>query len=88
MTIIKLSLGEDSARDLSNTIKDSISSNKGKIMNSDFWGKKKFAYAIGKDTEGFYEVVTFDMDAKNLVNLKKNLNLQEGLLRYLLTSIN
>lgn len=88
MTIIKLNLGEDGARDLSNTIKDFISSNKGKIMNSDFWGKKKFAYPLGKETEGYYEVVTFTMEAKNLANFKKNLNLQESLLRYLITSKN
>jgi small subunit ribosomal protein S6 len=86
MTITKASLSEDDARNISNSIKDSISSNRGKIMNSDFWGKRKFAYEISKQTEGYYDVVVFDMDAKNLENLKTKLNKEELLLRYLITS--
>ncbi len=88
MTIIKAGLGEDKARDVSNSIKDQISSNKGKVLNSDFWGKRKFSYEIEGDIEGYYEVITFDMDSLSLANFKKGLTLQEGLLRYLITSIN
>ena len=87
MTIANISLGEDGARDVSNKIKDMISGLKGKVLNSDFWGKKKFAYEINKMYEGFYEVIEFEVEPKELDEFKKQLNLQEGLLRYLITAM-
>ena len=86
MTIAKIALGEDGARTLSNSIKDLISSNKGKILNSDFWGKRRLAYEIKHDTEAFYEVIEFEMDGPAIDNLKAKLNLDEGLVRYLITA--
>ncbi len=86
MTIAKITLGEDGARALSNSIKDLISASKGKILNSDFWGKRKFAYEIGNFTEGFYEVVSFEMDPAFVAGLKAKLNLQDGLVRYLISA--
>ena len=83
---MKLSLGEDKAREVSNSIKDEISKLKGKIINSDFWGKRKFAYEINRDTEGFYEVVQFEVEPQSVSELKNKLNLQDGLVRYLITA--
>lgn len=87
MTITDLDLGEDGARDLSNEIKDIISSLKGKVLDSDFWGKRKFAYKIKNKTEGFYEVMEFEIKPEELNPFKKKLNLQEKLVRYLITVI-
>ncbi len=84
MTIAKITLGEDGARALSNAIKDLISSNKGKTLNSDFWGKRKLAYEIKHDTEAFYEVIEFEIGPGFVDNLKAKLNLQEGLVRYII----
>lgn len=87
MTITNINLGEDGARDLSNDIKDIISSLKGKVLDSDFWGKRKFAYKIKGQTEGFYEVIEFEIVPSELNVFKKKLNLQEQLVRYLITVI-
>ena len=86
MTIAKLNIGEDGARNLSNDDKDMISKFKGKILNDDFWGKRKFAYEINGATEGFYDVITFEMSTGDLLKLKSKLNLMEGLVRYLVTA--
>lgn len=88
MTISKNSLGEDGARALSNSVKDLISSYKGKVINSDFMGKKKLAYEIKHDQEAFYEVIEFEIDSKIMGELKTKLNLIEGLVRYLISAIN
>ena len=87
MTITKVNAGEDKARELSNWVKDLISAGKGKVLNSNFMGKRKFAYKTRKDLEGFYEVFEFEMDPKSVVNLKKKLDLSEGLTRYLVTTV-
>ena len=85
MTISKIALGEEGARELSNSIKDLITSLKGKVLNSDFWGKRKFAYEIKHSREGFYEVLEFEMEPGSVKSLKGKLNLQEGLVRYLVS---
>ena len=84
MTILKADLKESGARDASNSIKDLITSKGGKILNSDFWGKRKFAYEIDHDTEGFYEVVNFNVEPSVIPELKQSLNYNEGLVRYLI----
>ena len=84
MTIAKITLGEDGARALSNSVKDLISANKGTTLNSDFWGKRKLAYEIKHDTEAFYEVIEFETEPDSIDNLKAKLNLQEGLVRYII----
>lgn len=86
MTISKISLGESGARTISNSVKDLISSYKGKIINSDFQGKKRLAYEIKHDQEGYYEVMDFELDSELLNDLKTKLNLQDGLVRYLVSA--
>lgn len=86
MTIANITLGEDGSRNLSNSVKDLISSLKGKVLNNDFWGKRKLAYEIKHESEAFYDVISFEMDSSNLSKLKSKLNLLEGLIRYLVTA--
>ena len=84
MTIAKITLGEDGARALSNSVKDLISSNKGKTLNSDFWGKRKLAYEIKHDQEAFYEIIEFEMEPTSVALFKTKLNLEESLVRYII----
>lgn len=87
MTIIRIDLSEDGARKLSNSVKDLITSLKGKVINSNFWGKRKFAYEIKHKQEGFYEVIEFELEPSALIEFRKKLNLMEGLVRYLINTV-
>lgn len=87
MTIANISLGEDKAKQLFEKVESFITSNNGNITNSDYWGKRKFAYPIKHDEEGYYKVVTFEMDPAGLDPLKNKLNLEEGLVRYLVSAL-
>jgi small subunit ribosomal protein S6 len=86
MLIIENKLGEEGARVLSNTVKDLITQNKGKVLDSNFWGKRKFAYEINHSNEGFYDVINFEMSADKMPALKSKLTYTDGLLRYLVTA--
>ncbi len=86
MTITDLNVGEDGARSISNQIKDIITAKKGKILDSDFWGKRKFSYEIDHKDEGFYEVIKFELDSEEVPDVKLRLNLINGLTRYLVTT--
>lgn len=86
MILIDEKLGEDGSITVSNAVKDLISELKGKVSDSNFWGKRKLAYEIKHAKEGFYEVIKFEMDTKNTPKFNSGLKLMSGLVRYLVTA--
>ena len=42
----------------------------GEITNIDRWGRKRFAYEIGRQTEGYYVVVRFTAEPEVLTERK------------------
>ena len=47
------------------------------------WGKRRLAYPIGKQTDGFYVVTTFKIEPKQTGELERSLRLNEEVLRHL-----
>jgi len=87
MTIIKIDLGEEKAKEVSKKIQELISSFGGTITKNDFWGKRKLAYEVKHNTEGYYDVVNFELDADKVSKLKVKLNLMQDVVRYLVTAV-
>lgn len=65
-------------------IKKLIESLSGKILEEETWGKKTLAYPIKKSRTANFYSWTLDMEEKNMSELRKKLNFNEKLLRYLL----
>lgn len=56
----------------------------GSVLNVDDWGKKKFAYDINKQKEGFYYFIKFQSEDNNCPNeLEANVRIMELVVRYL-----
>ena len=56
----------------------------GSIENVDDWGKKRFAYDINKQKEGFYYFIKFQSEDNNCPNeLESNIRIMESVVRYL-----
>ena len=56
----------------------------GSIVNVDDWGKKRFAYDINKQKEGFYYFIKFQSEDNNCPNeLESNVRIMESVVRYL-----
>ena len=53
-------------------------------MNGNFWGKRKFAYEIKSQTEGWYDVIQFEGDEVGVSKIKEKFNVIDDLVRYLL----
>ena len=87
MTITKIDLGEEKAKDVSKNVQDIIVSLEGKVIKADFWGKRKLAYEVNHTTEGYYDVVTFELGTDKVAKLKAKLNLVQEVIRYLVTAI-
>ncbi len=59
----------------------------GEIKNIDDWGKKKLAYDIDKDTEGFYYFIQFDAETTAPAEIEDRLRTRDHVLRFLCTTI-
>ena len=53
----------------------------GVIENVDVWGKRRLAYAINYETEGYYVLVNFEADSKVPAELDRVFNITTGVLR-------
>lgn len=83
----ELTLLLEKEADLKN-IKDLISSLKGKIEKEEKWGEKTLAYPIGKNKKAFYFNLIISIDKKNVKELRKKLNFETKIIRYLILTIN
>jgi len=68
-------------------IKELIASFAGKVEKEEKWGKRSLVYPIKKNTSAYYYCYRLEMDQKNIGELKKKLNFNEKLMRYLLLKI-
>jgi len=53
----------------------------GTVDNVDIWGRRRLAYEIKKHTEGIYAVVNMNATSAAVVELDRQLNLSEAVLR-------
>lgn len=62
-----------------------IADNKGKIISSDNWGKRKLAYEIAKHEYALYVIYTVELPAENVAKVDSTLNITDEVVRHLLT---
>lgn len=65
-------------------IKDLIEFFKGKVTREEKWGEKTLAYSIKKNHTALFYNFQLEIDKKNIAELKKKLNFNDKILRYLL----
>jgi small subunit ribosomal protein S6 len=56
--------------------------NLGEVKNTDRWGRRKLAYEIDKQRDGYYILMNAEIDPQNLPELERNLRLSPNVLRY------
>jgi small subunit ribosomal protein S6 len=54
----------------------------GEVGKIDRWGRRRFAYEIAHQTEGYYAVVRFTADPTVTAELERTLNLADELIRH------
>lgn len=58
-----------------------------KIFFDEFWWVRKLAYKINWNTEGFYQVLNFEIDSTAISKLETWLNINTNIVRFLFTKI-
>jgi len=69
------------------TIKELLALLSVKLVKEDSWGKKTLAYPIAKSRSALFFHWIIETDKKNVLELKKRLNYNEKLVRYLLLAV-
>ncbi len=84
MLVFSVKNGEDAAKALEEKFDEMITA-AGSDVTKDEWGKRKLAYAINYETEGFYVVWNFSAAPDFPAELERVLNITDGVLRFLVT---
>lgn len=61
-----------------------IKDNKGKIVKSDNWGKRKLAYPINKEDHAVYVYYDVEIPGESVTKIEGILNITDEVLRYLI----
>ena len=80
--IISNKFSEDEVKEIKPKVNEIINKNKGKIVLSEDWGKKRLAYPIKKFTHGYYILEVFEIDRKNVANINRLMNQLREILRF------
>ena len=76
-------LGEEGSAELVNKFKALIAEH-GTVESVDDWGKRRFAYPIAKQTEGYYTLINFESGPEFTAELDRRLGITDGILRNLI----
>lgn len=83
--IVRVDSPEDLVDDTVQQVKTWVEANElGAVKKIDRWGRRRMAYQIDSQREGFYVLFEADIDTANLPELERNLKLSANILRYLL----
>ncbi|MBO5574018.1 MAG: 30S ribosomal protein S6 [Clostridium sp.] len=64
-------------------VKEQITRFGGEIKDIDEWGKKRLAYEIQKEKEGFYYFIHFDAEPAAPAEVESRIRIMEPVLRFL-----
>ncbi len=78
--IFSVSKGEEATAALVEKFKSLIAEN-ATVENVDEWGKRKLAYLIDDEAEGYYVLVNFESEADFPAELDRITNITDGVLR-------
>ncbi|MGK7344530.1 MAG: 30S ribosomal protein S6 [Candidatus Nitrospinota bacterium M3_3B_026] len=82
--ILKPDLADEEIDKEVESVKESIKSAGGSIIEEDRWGKKRLAYLVRKNRYGYYVLLRFSLDPAALSGLDHGLRLNENTLKHMI----
>lgn len=81
--VLKSSIGEEAIAEASKKIQDLVAAN-GSVTKVDDWGKRRLAYQIQDEKEGYYVILNFEADAEFPKELDRILKITDSVIRHLI----
>jgi small subunit ribosomal protein S6 len=83
--VVRVDATEEAINDAVNQVQAwVVSDNASTVGKIDRWGRRKLAYEIDKQREGYYVIMNVEIEPKHLPELERNLKLSPSILRYLI----
>jgi len=73
--------GPDAAKGGEKRLDEAISRLGGRVLDKKDWGRRPLGFAIRRHREGYFLLWNFEMETHQLAELKKNLQLDEKILK-------
>ncbi len=84
MLIVNPNLDEEATEAVIEKAQGLITQGGGEITNVNKWGKRRLAYEIQGNTDGFYVVIDFNADNETTTEVDRVLKITEEVVRFLL----
>ena len=84
MYIVASSVSDDQIPTIIDGVLNLVKGDGGTVIREEGLGKKKLAYPIEKTRNGFYDLVTFEIDGEKLNALSTKIQNAEGVIRHLI----
>ena len=81
--VAKQDLSSNEIENIQEKYNDIINKSSGKVVKIENWGLLNFARRIKNHNKGFYIHYKFEGNSKTLDEIKKNINIDNSILRYL-----
>ena len=82
VVIINPSVEEEKVKELSQKFTDIIN-NDGKVEKVEELGKKKLAYEVKKNKEGYYVVINFEANPELIAELERNYRIEDSVMKFI-----
>ena len=85
--IINPMLEEDKVKELTDNFSAMINKN-GKVEKVDMLGKKKLAYEVKKNKEGYYAIFYFEAKPEVIAELERNYRISDDVIKFMTINVN
>ena len=83
--VVRVDPNDEVMNETVNQVKDWVEEeNNGQVKKIDRWGRRRLAYEIDNQREGYYVLFEADIDPEHLDELERNMRLANDVLRYLI----
>jgi len=83
MLLIRFNPDEAAINQVTEQVTGLIEAKGGQVLKTDVWGKRKLAYPIDNQSDGFYVLLNLAVAPSALKDIEFEMKLNENLLRYL-----
>jgi small subunit ribosomal protein S6 len=85
--ILQPDLEETVSKEALERIQGWITTPGGTVDKTEIWGRRKLAYMIDKQTDGYYVLMNVSLDPKSVSELERNIHFMEPVIRHMLTVV-
>lgn len=82
MVILSDTLDDEGAGELVEWVQELITDGGGTVNQTDFWGRRPFAYEIDHRSSGFYAVFDLDLPPESREEVERQLKIHDDVVRF------